>query len=81
MEEAYYKLLYDILCGYDRTTPKNIVNLRNNQIFVFGTDVQGSQIHGAAGIAAKSLVLRLALLLGQRGCAMPFQPKVFRLKN
>lgn len=43
MEAAYYNLLYDVLKGYDHCTPSKIVSLRNNQIFVFGTNKYGSQ--------------------------------------
>ena len=53
MEDSYYKLLNDVLLGYKRNTPAKITTLRNNQIFVFGTDTNGSQKHGAAGLAAK----------------------------
>lgn len=53
MDDKYYKLLYDVLQSYDRCTPKNISQLRSRQIFVFGTDVRGTQKYGAAGLAAK----------------------------
>ena len=43
MKTAYYNLLHDVLRGYDRCTPSKIVSLRNNQIFVFGTNKYGSQ--------------------------------------
>ena len=43
MKTAYYNLLYDVLRGYDRCTPSKIVSLRNNQIFVFGTNKYGSR--------------------------------------
>ncbi len=67
MEEAYYKLLNDILRGYDRCTPSKIVNLRNNQIFVFGTNKYGSQKHGAAGLAAKSFGAKVGVVDGPTG--------------
>lgn len=51
--ESYYRLLYDILNGYDRFTPDRVTHLRTGQIFVFGTDKKGSQRFGAAGLAAK----------------------------
>lgn len=54
VEEAYYKLLNDVLRGYNRSTPTRITRLRPNQIFVFGTDTNGTQKYGAAGIAAKN---------------------------
>lgn len=67
MEEAYYKLLNDILRGYDRCTPTRIVSLRNNQIFVFGTDNKGSQKYGAAGLAAKSFGAKVGVVDGPTG--------------
>lgn len=53
MTEAYYKLLYDVLRAYNRCTPSKVLRLRNDQVFVFGTDAKGSQRYGAAGLAAK----------------------------
>lgn len=67
MEEAYYKLLNDILLGYDRTTPAKISHLRNNQIFVFGTNKYGSQKHGAAGLAAKCFGAKVGVVDGPTG--------------
>ena len=67
METAYYNLLYDVLKGYDRCTPSKIVSLRNNQIFVFGTNKYGSQKHGAAGLAAKSFGARVGVKNGRTG--------------
>ena len=77
MEEAYYKLLYDVLSGYDRTTPKNIVSLRNNQIFVFGTDKSGSQKNGAAGLAAKSFGAKVGVVNGPTGMCYALPTKGF----
>jgi hypothetical protein len=67
MEEAYYKLLNDTLAGYNRVTPDRIVSLRNNQIFVFGTDTKGSQRSGAAGIAARSFGAQIGVVDGPTG--------------
>ena len=67
METAYYNLLYDVLKGYDRCTPSKIVSLRNNQIFVFGTNKYGSQKHGAAGLAAKSFGAQVGITNGPTG--------------
>lgn len=67
MEEAYYKLLNDVLNGYNRCTPSNILSLRNNQIFVFGTDINGSQKHGAAGIAARRFGAEVGVVDGPTG--------------
>lgn len=77
MEEAYYRLLNDILNGYDRTTPSRIVKLRNNQIFVFGTDVQGSQRHGAAGIAATNFGAKVGVTDGPTGNCYALPTKGF----
>ena len=43
MTEAYYKLLYDVLRSYNRSTPSKVIRLRHGQVFVFGTDAKGSQ--------------------------------------
>ena len=67
MEEEYYKLLSDTLLGYDRTTPAKIIRLRNNQIFVFGTNKHGSQKYGAAGLAAKSFGAKVGVVDGPTG--------------
>ena len=67
METAYYNLLYDVLKGYDRCTPSKIVSLKNNQIFVFGTNKYGSQKHGAAGLAAKSFGAQVGITNGLTG--------------
>ena len=67
METAYYNLLYDVLKGYDRCTPSKIVSLKNNQIFVFGTNKYGSQKHGAAGLAAKSFGAQIGITNGLTG--------------
>ena len=67
METAYYNLLYDVLKGYDRCTPSKIVSLRNNLIFVFGTNKYGSQKHGAAGLAAKSFGAQIGITNGLTG--------------
>ena len=55
MTEAYYKLLYDVLRAYNRCTPSKVLRLRNDQVFVFGTDAKGSQRYGAADLAAKKI--------------------------
>lgn len=65
MEKAYYSLLYDILRGYDRLTPSKVYRLRNEQIFVFGTD--GSQRFGAAGLAARSFEAEVGVKEGPTG--------------
>lgn len=67
MEEAYYKLMNDIVRGYDRCTPDKIVSLRPNQIFVFGTNKLGSQKSGAAGLAAKSFGAKVGVIDGPTG--------------
>lgn len=77
MEEAYYKLLNDILRGYDRSTPTRIVSLRNNQIFVFGTDKYGSQKNGAAGLAANSFGAKVGVVNGPTGMCYALPTKGF----
>ena len=67
MESRYYKLLNDVLRGYNRATPTKISNLRNNQIFVFGTDKSGSQRSGAAGLAAKCFGAEVGVTAGPTG--------------
>ena len=67
METAYYKLLSDVLESYDRLTPQKITHLRENQIFVFGTDRKGSQKQGAAGMAAKRFEAMPGVIEGPTG--------------
>lgn len=67
MTEAYYKLLYDVLRGYNRYTPSKVLKLRHGQVFVFGTDAKGSQRYGAAGLAAKSFGAQVGITNGLTG--------------
>lgn len=67
MKESYYKLLNDIVLGYNRCTPTKVFSLRNNQIFVFGTNRFGSQKYGAAGLAAKSFGAKVGVTEGPTG--------------
>ena len=67
MTEAYYKLLYDILRSYNRSTPSKVIRLRHGQVFVFGTDAKGSQRHGAAGLAAKNFGAQVGVKNGRTG--------------
>lgn len=67
VEEAYYKLLNDVLRGYNRSTPSKILRLRTNQIFVFGTDRNGTQKYGAAGVAAKNFGAKPGVVDGMTG--------------
>ena len=67
MTEAYYKLLYDVLRAYNRCTPSKVVRLRHKQIFVFGTDANGSQRYGAAGLAAKNFGAQIGVGNGRTG--------------
>lgn len=48
-------------------TPTKIHHLRPSQIFVFGTDRQGSQKYGAAGLAAKSFGAQVGMSSGLTG--------------
>ena len=65
MTEAYYILLYDLLRAYNRCTPSKVLRLRNDQVFVFGTDAKGSQRYGAADLAAKKFGAQNLTLLRQ----------------
>lgn len=67
MTEAYYNLLYDVLRSYNRCTPSKILRLRNEQVFVFGTDSRGSQRYGAAGLAAKQFGAEVGVSDGPTG--------------
>lgn len=67
MTETYYKLLYDVLRSYNRCTPSKILRLRNEQVFVFGTDSRGSQRYGAAGLAAKQFGAEVGVSDGPTG--------------
>lgn len=63
----FVKILNDIVRSYDRLTPTKIHHLRPSQIFVFGTDRQGSQKFGAAGLAAKSFGAQVGVSSGLTG--------------
>ena len=67
MKEAYYQLLYDVLRSYNRCTPSKIFKLRQEQVFVFGTDSIGSQRLGAAGLAAKNFGAQIGVTNGRTG--------------
>ena len=67
MTEAYYNLLYDVLRAYNRCTPSKVLRLRNEQVFVFGTDAKGSQRYGAAGLAAKKFGAQIGVKNGRTG--------------
>ena len=81
MESKYYKLLNDVLRGYDRATPTKISSLRNNQIFVFGTDKSGSQRSGAAGLAAKRFGAKPGVVDGPTGMCYALPTKGFSIKE
>lgn len=81
MESRYYKLLNDVLRGYDRSTPKKVSSLRNNQIFVFGTDKSGSQRSGAAGLAAKCFGAKPGVVDGPTGMCYALPTKGFSIEE
>ncbi|NBK97833.1 MAG: hypothetical protein EOM50_07405 [Erysipelotrichia bacterium] len=81
MEDSYYKLLNDVLLGYKRNTPAKITTLRNNQIFVFGTDTNGSQKHGAAGLAAKCFGAKVGAVDGLTGRCYALPTKGFSIEE
>lgn len=68
-ENKYYNLLYDLLRSYNRCTPSKVLRLRHKQVFVFGTDVKGSQCYGAAGFAAKKFGAQIGVNNGRTGDA------------
>jgi len=80
-EKKYYKLLSDILHGYDRCTPSMIVELKPEQIFVFGTDQRGSQRYGAAGIAAERFGAQRGVIDGPTGSCYALPTKGFTIED
>ena len=56
-----------VLEEYNRFTPNHIFSLRPQQLFVFGTDRQGSQKYGASGIAAKKFGAEVGVTEGKTG--------------
>ena len=77
----YYKLLYDVLRSYKRCTPKNICQLRNRQIFVFGTDKKGSQRQGAAWLAANRFGASVGVTDGLSGRAYALPTQGFSIEQ
>ena len=80
-EKKYYRLLSDILHGYDRCTPSMIVELKPEQIFVFGTDQRGSQRYGAAGIAAERFGAQRGVIDGPTGSCYALPTKGFTIED
>lgn len=70
-----------ILSNYDRRTPNHIFNLRENQIFVFGTDTKGSQKYGAAGIAAKKFGAQVGVVEGPTGNCYALPTRGFTISD
>lgn len=62
-----HKILNQVLQSYNRLTPNHIFSLRSQQLFVFGTDRQGSQKYGASGIAAKKFGAEVGITEGKTG--------------
>jgi hypothetical protein len=79
--DRYYKLLYDVLRSYKRCTPKNICQLRNRQIFVFGTDKKGSQRQGAAWLAANRFGASVGVTDGLSGRAYALPTQGFSIEQ
>ena len=69
--------LNDELNNYDRFTPNHVFALRENQIFVFGTDQRGSQRYGAAGIAFNKFGAKQGVVEGKTGNAYALPTKGF----
>lgn len=66
-----------IIESYNRRTPNHIFSLRPNQIFVFGTDIRGTQKYGAAGIAAKRFGAQVGVIDGPTGRCYALPTKGF----
>lgn len=66
---------------YDRFTPHHIFNLRPNQVFVFGTDRNGSQRYGAAGLAARKFGAQVGVIDGPTGNCYALPTKGFNLAD
>lgn len=65
----------EILQNYTRFTPDFITSLFPNQVFVFGTDVKGSQRYGAAGIAHRFFGAQRGVSNGPTGNAYAIATK------
>lgn len=70
-----------LLESYDRFTPNHIFNLRPNQVFVFGTDRRGSQIYGAAGLAANKFGAKVGVIDGPTGNCYALPTKGFDISD
>lgn len=60
---------------YCRITPSSITQLDLNQIFVFGTDLKGSQRYGAAGVAKRLFGAKEGIVEGLTGRAYAIPTK------
>lgn len=67
------------LLQYDRFTPNCVFNLKPNQIFVFGTDRNGSQKYGAAGMAARRFGAQIGVAEGKTGNCYALPTKGFTI--
>ena len=81
MEQDYYQLLFDVLKYYNRTTPETIKTLRQNQIFVFGTNREGTQKGGAAGLAASRFHAAKGVKEGPTGFAYALPTRGYSLSE
>lgn len=80
-EEKYYQLVYSLSKNYERVTPSKIHRLRTNQVFVFGTDHNGSQRYGAAGFAAKFFGAEVGISEGKTGSSYALPTQGFTIKE
>lgn len=69
------------LNNFDRFTPNHVFALRQNQIFVFGTDQRGSQRYGAAGIAFNKFGAKQGVVEGKTGNAYALPTKGFPFQH
>ncbi len=73
--------LSDVLTSYKRITPNHVYYLKQNQIFVFGTDTKGSQLYGAAGLAAKRFKAEKGIFNGPTGNCYALPTKGFNFSE
>lgn len=65
---------------YDRFTPNHIFALKPKQVFVFGTDKNGSQKYGASGMACKKFGAKVGVIEGPTGSCYAIPTKGFQFE-
>lgn len=61
----------------DKYTPENITELEPNQIFVFGSNLQGVHLGGAAKLAYEKFGAKIGVGVGLRGQSYAIPTKIF----